>query len=380
MRQWHAFWFVIDKQIRSDLAEGVDDSLSAISGFGALAAYRSDKRAWFVLVSLLGIAAAMLLIFDASARQPVIETWRQMADLQPKMLGLVCLLKLGQALCSAAIWRNILTAAYPDRPISYKFVLGVDQGQDAINSVAPAKAGTWALLSAFRLSIPGSKMPTMLGVWAVQSIGFAFFAIVNMIVLALTAPSAANDQSSMPANAVRFIGDHPVLLTALIALAALVAVFAARRLHPAIVRTRKQLRLGGAILGSPKRYLLLVFLPTAACTAFRVAIVITLLSAFAIPVTVATVALAIASQSVAGAVKVTPGGIGTTQAISIVALQSFASVEAVTAYSLTDTALNGITSLLIGVVALFWTFGWTRSKLLIRRRAHAAIFRSGLPQ
>ncbi len=78
--------------------------------------------------------------------------------------------------------------------------------------------------------------------------------------------------------------------------------------------------------------------------------------------------LAIASQSVSSAIKVTPGGLGTTQAINVVAFQSFASAETVTAYSLTEMVLGAITSLVIAIVALLWAFGWTRSRTMLRRR------------
>ena len=337
-------------------------------GLGTLTSYRASKRAWFALVSMLAVAAVLLILFDATIRTSALDTWRRMAAVQPRMLALICALKIGQAIFSAMIWRNILCAAYPNQDISYKFVLGVDQGQDAINAIAPAKAGTWALLSAFRFSIPGARMPTMLGVWAVQSIGFFVFAVINMIVLAITVPSAVGDRTSIFTSIANFFTNRPFVAWPALAVVALVAVVAAIRMRPAISRTRKQLVLGAAILGTPRSYLLRVFLPTALNMVFRCAVSIALLSSFDIPVTPATVSLSLASQSVAGAVKVTPAGLGTTQAINVVAFQAFASAEAVTAYSLTETALTAIISLLIGIVALFWAFGWTRSRTMFHRR------------
>jgi len=334
-----------------------------------LSSYRASKRAWFALVSMLAIAAVLLIFFNAAIRTSALETWQRMVALQPRMLALIFLLKIGQAIFSAMIWRNILCAAYPNEAISYKFVLGVDQGQDAINAIAPAKAGTWALLSAFRFAIPGARMPTMLGVWAVQSIGFFVFMTINTIILAVTIPGYAGDRSDSIAHIWQTATARPYISLPLLLALLAIAFLAARRVRPAVTRTREQLKLGGAILGSPKRYFLLVFVPTACCFLFRCAIAVTLMSAFSIPITLATVALAIASQSVSSAVKITPGGIGTTQAINVVAFQSFASAETITAYSLTEMALGAITSLLIGVVALFWEFGWTRSRSMLRNRS-----------
>ncbi len=130
-------------------AELLDVHMSALS-MGTLSSYRTNKRAWFALVSMLGIAAALFIVFNDALRTSALETLQRMADIQPRMLALIFILKIGQAIFSAMIWRNILCAAYPNEDVSYKFVLGVDQGQDAINAIAPAKAGTWALLSAFR--------------------------------------------------------------------------------------------------------------------------------------------------------------------------------------------------------------------------------------
>jgi uncharacterized membrane protein YbhN (UPF0104 family) len=367
-KRWHASWIHNVERFHPDPAELLDERMSALS-LGTLSSYRSSKRAWFALVSMLAIAALLLILFDATIRTSALETWQRMAAMQPRMLALIVLLKIGQAIFSAMIWRNILCAAYPKEDISYKFVLGVDQGQDAINAIAPAKAGTWALLSAFRFSIPGARMPTMLGVWAVQSIGFFVFAVINMIVLAITVPGAVGDRPSIFSAVTNFFANRPFVAWPALLIMALIAVVAVFRLRPAISRTRKQLALGGAILGSPRRYLLIVFLPTAMNMVFRCAVSIALLSSFDIPVTPATVSLSLASQSVAGAVKVTPGGLGTTQAINVVAFQAFASAEAVTAYSLTETALTAIISLLIGIVALFWAFGWTRSRTMLSRRS-----------
>jgi uncharacterized membrane protein YbhN (UPF0104 family) len=348
-------------------AELLDVHMSALS-MGTLSSYRTNKRAWFALVSMLGIAAALLIVFNDALRTSALETLQRMADIQPRMLALIFILKIGQAIFSAMIWRNILCAAYPNEDVSYKFVLGVDQGQDAINAIAPAKAGTWALLSAFRFSIPGARMPTMLGVWAVQSIGFFVFMTINTIILAITIPGYAGDRSGSIANIGRIATTRPYISLPLLLILLAIAFLAARRVRPAVARTREQLKLGGAILGSPKRYFLLVFLPTACCFLFRCAIAVALMSAFSIPITLATVALAIASQSVSSAIKVTPGGLGTTQAINVVAFQSFASAETVTAYSLTEMALGAITSLVIAFVALLWAFGWTRSRTMLRRR------------
>jgi len=82
-------------------------------------------------------------------------------------------------------------------------------------------------------------------------------------------------------------------------------------------------------------------------------------------VTVETVALALGSHALAGAVRVTPGGPGTTQVADVVALGAYAPAEVVTAWSLAEIALNALVSLAVSVVALFSLAGLRGSRLLL---------------
>jgi hypothetical protein len=99
-----------------------------------------------------------------------------------------------------------------------------------------------------------------------------------------------------------------------------------------------------------------------------------LLAAFGIPVTMWTLALALGSNALAGAVRITPGGFGTTQAIDVIALRDYASPEVVTAYSLSEIAITAVVSSTIALAALLSVSGWhgTRALLLHLHRGDVA--------
>ena len=61
-----------------------------------------------------------------------------------------------------------------------------------------------------------------------------------------------------------------------------------------------------------------------------------------------------------------PGGLGTTQAFDLVALQGLAPVEVIVAYSLSQGAILLVFNMLFGIAAVTWAFGWERTKRLIR--------------
>jgi hypothetical protein len=56
-------------------------------------------------------------------------------------------------------------------------------------------------------------------------------------------------------------------------------------------------------------------------------------------------------------VRLTPGGLGTTQVADVVALSPYASPEVITAYSLAELALNALVSGLVSVTALVSLIG-----------------------
>jgi hypothetical protein len=331
----------------------------------ALPTAETSSRRWVSWVAVLSLAGLVLLIaLHPGLRSLAADTWREMISIPPLSLALIFAFKVGQGLFSALSWRNALLAAWPNANLAYRFVLGVEQGQVAINTVMPARAGTWAMLGIFGMSIRGARAPKLLAVWAVQGLAFSIFAMATYALLAFGPPDRAGTGDGPVDRVTELASDQPLLATGIAAIL-LVAVTAALFLfRHKLGQAWRQIREGLAILHPPARYLRALFLPSLISWLFSCAAYVVLLDAFGIPVTVWTVALALGSNALAGAVRITPGGLGTSQALDVIALRDYASPEAVTAFSLSEVAISAVVSVTVATVALVSVSGWRGTRTL----------------
>jgi uncharacterized membrane protein YbhN (UPF0104 family) len=329
----------------------------------------STRRRWIGYGSFALLAGVIAIVaIDPDTRRLLTDAWQRMLDISPGLLALIVLFKIGQAFFSALTWRNILAAAYPEEPLSLSFVLGVDQGQDAVNMLSPVRAGTWAMLGLFGLTIRGAQAATLLAVWGVQTLAYAVFAFVNYVTLAFWLPGSVEGKGDFTARVRTFGSDRPWISTLIAIAVVAAAIFLGVRLRRRLAELKDQALQGAAILGTPRRYLLLVFLPSALSVLCRCGTYAVLLAAFDIPVTFWTVALAMGAHALAGAVRVTPGGVGTTQAIDVIALRTYAPAENVTAFSLSEAAITAIVSFALSLIALITALGFSGTLSLVRNR------------
>lgn len=323
---------------------------------------RRSGAAWAGILCLVALVALVLLL--PGLRSLMVQSWDEIWSMPPEALALIVVLKAGQALLSSLSWRNALRSAWPRQRLAYRFVVGVDQGQDVVNTVLPGRAGTWAMLGIVRGVIPGARISTLLAAWGAHNLAFMAFALCASAVAATGGATQASGNERF-SQGTGFITDRPLLATAIaIVLGGAIAVVAARR-RERLAELGRQVRAGLAILRSPSRYAVLLFLPALGSYALRAASCAVLLDAYDIPVTIWTVALALGSHALAGAVRVTPGGLGTTQVADVVALSPYAAPEVITAYSLAEIALSGLVSALVAVAALASLVGWSGTRRLL---------------
>jgi uncharacterized membrane protein YbhN (UPF0104 family) len=318
---------------------------------------------WIALASL-GVVAAIFVLLPSFRSLPG-DTWREIRSVDPIFLVLIIACKIIQALFSALVWRNAIYSAWPRSNLSYRFVLGVDQGQEVVNTVMPGRAGTWGMLGLFALSIPGARFSTMLAVWGVQSLAFSALSLVNYTLIALLLPERTQAGGGLKDRVTGIAGTHPLATAIVLALLSAVLIGLALAGRRKIAGIKRNLAEGFAILRTPGRFLRLIAFPSLVSYAARAASNAALLAAFGIPVTLSTMVLALGSRAAAGAIRFTPGGLGTTQALEVVALRDYASAEVVTAYSLVDLALSTMVSLGIAIPALISTHGWRGTRQLV---------------
>ena len=326
----------------------------------------TGRRRWATWAALLSLLATLLLIvLHGDLRALAAATWREMLSISPAYLVLIVIFKVMQALLSSLSWRNALNCTWPHANLSYRFVVGIDQGQDIVNAVVPGRAGTWAMLGVIGLSIPGARAPKLLTIWGVQNLAFLFFASVSYTLVAVGLPRQRQDQSGVIDRVSSVASSQPLVAGAIAAIVLTLLVVAAIYGRRKLDQVRQQIGEGLAILGTPSRYVRLMFLPALASYVFRCAAYVVLLSAFGIPVSVWTLALALGSSALAGTVRVTPGGLGTTQVLDVVALSAYAAPEIITAYSLSEIAITALVNTAVAIVALLSVNGWHGNRALL---------------
>lgn len=273
-------------------------------------------------------------------------------------LLVVLALQTLQTVLNALAWRNILQAAYPSAQVRFRSVFGAYAGGVGLNDVLPAQGGTITMVGLYRAGIPGSTLPGLVGACFVQTL---FFAVVSAVVYALlfvTRPGAAE---------VQFGGVRGHLWVAaavsvgVIAIGAAVARLLWRRLRRALSNAKE----GAAILGTPGRYVTRVLAPQLGSYGVRIGVTATLMSAYGVPVSLRSVFLIIGATSIATMLALTPGGIGTQQALSSVALRDVASSATVTAYSLGQQVILTAWNLALAAVALSATIGWRVTRAVV---------------
>ena len=87
--------------------------------------------------------------------------WHFLSDiaLLPLFAAICChLLKL---CCTSRAWRNVLAAAYPDRPVRWPPILAAYVAGVGVNAIIPARAGDAVRIFMAHRAIPGSSYTTV---------------------------------------------------------------------------------------------------------------------------------------------------------------------------------------------------------------------------
>ena len=87
--------------------------------------------------------------------------WHFLSDIAilPLLVAIVCqLLKL---CCTSRAWRNVLAAAYPDRPVRWPPILAAYVAGVGVNAIVPARAGDAVRIVLAHRAIPGSSYTTV---------------------------------------------------------------------------------------------------------------------------------------------------------------------------------------------------------------------------
>ena len=275
------------------------------------------------------------------------------------------LLKVG---CTSRAWRNVLAASYPTANVRWRSIYAAYLAGAGINAIFPARLGDLARLVIARNSIPRSTYATVFSstfvlaiIDATAAICLFVWAVTNDVVPGLDV------LRSLPSIDFHSFIVHGRLTAGLaagliVALAVLLLVARAR-----LRNLSAHVAQGFLILHTPTRYVRRVATWQIASWGLRLATVWFFLAAFGIDQTVHNTLAVQATATLATLAPISPGGIGTSQALLLYTLRGQATRTALLAFSVGMEITLTAVSLIVGFIAILLTFRTIRFRSHIRR-------------
>lgn len=275
-----------------------------------------------------------------------------------RLVAVAVALQLANVALRSTAWWGVLRAAYPDTRIPLVRVGCAYAAGMAANALLPARGGDGVKAVLARTSIAGSTLPTIGATMAVTALFDGVLGVLAMTV-AWTTGSAA-----WPARLSHVPSPWLAVPVAVVVVA--VALVLWRSVPGRVRRLLAELRQGGAILRTPRRYLTEVALPQAGAWACRLGVIFALLHAFHIAASPGVALAVLVLGGVSSAVPVLPGGAGAQQVMVVYALRASATAGAALSFSLGMqvgiTACNAI----LGIAALTLLFRTLRPFAALR--------------
>jgi uncharacterized membrane protein YbhN (UPF0104 family) len=310
---------------------------------------------WLGVLAIAGILCQLLGI-DLSGW--ISNLWDALSDVAVGYLVAGLALQTVQTVLTAVAWVSILRAAYPEAGIKVMPILTCYAVSVAMTGVLPANLGTFTMLFMFVAIIAGATFPGIFAGYLVQKIFFTIAGAAVYLYLFLSVEGSFD---------IELGGLHDKWGLALIigfgAAASIVIV--ARILWGWVKKLWVQAKQGGAILATPRAYLLKVALPSLGGYLAKLGVVAVFLAAYGIPVTFHTVMTVVGGNSIANVTSVTPGGVGVNQAINTATLSDVTDPGTATAYSLGQQLITTAWNILFAVALVALVFGWQGGKQLV---------------
>lgn len=323
---------------------------------------RSRLKRLAKIVALTAFAALVFVALDVAGVDVwgwILGLWDTIQSVSGWYLIAGSALRTAQTAFISLAWLFILRAAYQHADIRFAPIFAANAVGTGLNAIVPASLGTLVMLLMFVAIIPGA---TFAGVSAAYVVETIFFTVANAFVyvyLFVAVPGSFSVE-------LRSLRQHPGWTTVIVVAAIGLVTVLLRAFWPKVRHLWEEAKQGGAVLSSPRAYLLKVALPSLGSFLAKLAIIGVFLAAFAIPVTFGSVMHVVAGNSIAGATAFTPGAAGVTQAISAVALADYTDAQTATAYSLAQQLVMTGWNLVFAVILVSLVFGWTNGRALVK--------------
>jgi glycosyltransferase 2 family protein len=295
-------------------------------------------------------------------------------DVLPAFFALLAhLLRL---FCTSQAWRGVLVAAYPDRDVPRRGILGAYLAGVGVNAVVPIRAGDAVRVVLAHRAVPNSTYTTVVSSNFVLSI-FDILAGSTLLAWAALTQDALPDIGSLPElrgfDFAWFL-DHPLAAELTLAALLVAAVLLGIWIHGHVLDFWERVRQGFVVVTRPAQYIRTVAVWQAADWTLRLVTVWFLLDAFDIPQSLQNALLVQVSSSLATLVPLTPAGIGTEQAFLLYVFQGAVPSAQLLAFSVGMRIMLSATNAIAGFTAIALTLRTVRISRAVdeRKRMQAA--------
>jgi len=296
--------------------------------------------------------------------------FNHLTSVEWKWLAIGILCHLGKLLAVSRAWRNIVHAAYPDRPVRWRQMFGAYVAGTGVNALIPARGGDVVRLFLAKRRVEGSTYTTLVSTSLLQTLFdmavascFVLWAITQHVLPGLNALKSPK----LPALDYGWAFRHPTAGLILFGLLLLFGTAFVAWVAERVDEFKAKVAQGFSAFRDRSYYLRRVVLWQVVDWSLRLVTVFFFLRAFGIPATVHNALLVQVSQSLATIFPVSPAGIGTEQALLVYIFRHVTSKSVALSFSVGMRVTLIVVNAVVGFTAILLMTG----TLHVRRAAEA---------
>ncbi len=281
----------------------------------------------------------------------------QLAAVDPFPVFLAVLAQLAKLTCTSMAWRNVLAAAYPDRIVRRRSIVGAYLAGVGVNAIVPLRAGDAVRVLLAHRAVAGSTYTTVVSSTLVLSI-FDIAAASSVLAWAALTQDALpglGDLPRLPSFDFSWLLERPLAAELVLAAVVIAAVLVGIWIHGHVVDFWERVKQAFAVVRRPALYLRTVAFWQAGDWMFRLVAIWFLLDAFDIPQSPENVLLVQVSASIATLLPLTPAGIGTEQAFLLYVFRGAVPSSQLLAFSVGLKFMTVGTNVVAGFTAIALT-------------------------
>jgi uncharacterized membrane protein YbhN (UPF0104 family) len=279
--------------------------------------------------------------------------FNRLGEVRTGPLAIALLLHTINLLLRTRAWYAIIRAAYPNVRYRWRSCAGAYLSGVGLNALIPARGGDLLKLYLVRLRLPESRVATVIATLLVETlldtiIGPGLFAYAYVTGVFPRIPELPH----LPAFEFSAAVSHPRLAGIIVGILVLLGLLLLRHAIRVARDFRERVRQGFTILRTPRRYAVQVAAPQAIGWVCRVGTMYYLLRAFSIHADIRNALLVLVVGSASTLLPLTPGGVGTQQALIVVVLSGQAPDSRLLSFSVGMQVVITVANALLGFLAL----------------------------